>query len=191
MMPDGSMNKTLKKDLIQELKKAQRFINRQDSQALKILSDETIKNASAKQDPESISLAVAIYAISKLLDRRGYETEYADELRNLLGMCQFALDNNETNNYDETLKKLFEFIGSVEKEFKGYVEKVIEKAEIKKGSRLYEQGISLGKAAELMGIGQWELMSYLGKTVIPEETGEKMDVRMRLDLARSFFQDKK
>jgi hypothetical protein len=89
--------------------------------------------------------------------------------------------------YDEELKKLSDFIASVDKQYKAYVEKVIEKSEIKKGSRLYEQGLSIGRAAELMGIGQWELMSYIGKTIIPEETGEKLEVLKRLELARSFF----
>lgn len=187
MLPDGSMNKTARKELIQDLKKAQRFINRQDSQALKILSDETIKTASSRQDPESISLAVAMYAISKLLDRWGYETEYADELRNLLGMCQFELEENHGAGYEDTLKKLFEFISSIETKFREYVEKVIEKAEIKKGSRLYDQGISIGRAAELMGIGQWELMSYVGKTVIADEHTERITAKQRLALARSFF----
>jgi hypothetical protein len=187
MQPDSPLNKTAKKDLIQDLKRAQRFINREDSQALKILSDETIRTASVRQDPESISLAVAIYAISKLLDRWGYETEYADEIRNLLGMCQFELEEDNHAGYDETLKKLFEFISSIDKKFKEYIEKVIEKAEIKKGSKLYDQGISMGRAAELLGIGQWELMSYVGKTVISDETTEKMGAKQRLELARSFF----
>jgi hypothetical protein len=179
--------KSINKEIIRVLKKAQRLINKQDSKSLKMLSEETIKTASIVQDADSISLAVAIYAISKLLERWGYESEHADEIRNQLGSAQFSLEEGQTEEFRKNFKKVFEFIGAVDKRFREYIDKVIEKAEIKKGSRLYEQGISVGRSAELMGIGQWELMSYVGKTRISEEIRQATNVKQRIDFARSLF----
>lgn len=179
--------KTLQKEIIRVLKKAQRLINKQDSKTLKMLSEEAIKNASIFQDADSISLAVAIYAISKLLERWGYESEYAEEIRNALSSAQFMLEENDIEGFRDAFKKVFEFIANIDKRFREYIDKVVEKAEIKKGSRLHEQGISVGRAAQLMGIGQWELMSYVGKTRISEEIKQTTDVKHRIDFARTLF----
>jgi hypothetical protein len=183
--------KAVRKDLLKVLKKAQRYINKGDSKQLKDLSDYTIHNASIFQDSDSLSMAVVIYAFSKLLERWGSESEYAEQARNLLGSVYFSLEQDKTDEYRDKMKKVFEFASSVEKEFKLYIEKVVEKAQIKKGSRLYEQGLSVARAADLLGIGQWELMSYIGKTRIHDETlpaAEAMtSVEQRLAYARSLF----
>ena len=181
------MPKSVKSEIIRVLKKAQRLINKQNSKSLKILSEETIKNASIFQDADSISLAVAMYAISKLLERWGYESEHAEQIMNELSSAQFSLEEERVDEFRDKFKKVFEFIGAVDKRFREYIDKVIEKAEIKKGSRLYDQGISVGRAAELMGIGQWELMSYVGKTRISEDIRQTTEVKQRLDFARTLF----
>ena len=180
--------KAVKKDVLQVLKKAQRYINNRHSKKLKHLSDYTIKNASVFQDSDSLSIAVVVYALSKLLERWGFESEYADQARNLLGSAQFSLESGRLEEYRDTIKKLFEFTSSIEDKFKLYIDKVIEKAQIKKGSRLYEQGLSVSRAAELLGIGQWELMSYIGKTRIHDEADISSDVKQRLEFARSLFE---
>ena len=179
--------KAVMKDLLQVLKRAQRYINSQNSKKLKHLSDYTIHNASVFQDSDSLSLAVVVYAISKLLERWGFESEYADEARNLLGSAEFSLEQNNLQEYRDKMKKVFKFTASIEKEFRIYIDHVIEKAQIKKGSRLYEHGISVERAAELLGIGQWELMSYIGKTRIHDEAEVISDAKQRLEFARSLF----
>lgn len=185
---EKEMPNSVKKEILRVLKKAQRNINSGDSNKLKILSDATIRNASVFQDPDSLSIAVIVYAISKLLERWGFESEYADQARNLLGSAQFSLEQNRLDEYRDKMKKVFEFTASVEKEFKLYIDKVIEKARVKKGSRLYEHGISAARAAEMLGIGQWELLSYIGKTRIYDEAAVPTDVAQRLNLARQLFE---
>lgn len=182
------MPNSVRKEIVRVLKKAQRNINSGDSKKLKILSDATIHNASVFQDPDSLSVAVIVYAISKLLERWGFESEYADQARNLLGSAQFSLEQNHLDEYRDKMKKVFAFTASVEKEFKLYIDKVIEKARVKKGSRLYERGISAARAAEMLGVGQWELLSYIGKTRINDDAAVSTDVGQRLNLARQLFE---
>lgn len=183
----GGIPKAVKKDLERVLKRAQRFINTNNSNELKRLSEYTIQNASVFQDSDSLSAAVVIYAISKLLERWGFDSEYAEQARNLLSSAQFSLEQDKDEEYRDSMKKLFEFASSVDKEFKLYVDKVIEKARVKKGSSLYEHGISAARAAELLGIGRWELMSYIGKTRIHDEAEAAPNTEQRLILARSLF----
>ena len=182
--------KAVKKDLLQVLKKAQRYINKGYSKKLKYLSDYTIRNASVFQDSDSLSIAVIIYALSKLLERWGFDSEYAEEARSFLSSAYFSLDENNLDEYRDKIKKLFEFTSAIDDKFKLYIDKVIEKAQVKKGSKIYEHGISVARAAEMLGIGQWELMSYIGKTIIHDESEIISDVKQRLKFARSLFEAK-
>ena len=67
------------------------------------------------------------------------------------------------------------------------MQEVIEEAKIKKGYKLHEHGISLGRTAEILGISQWELMNYVGKTKISDVDIVPTDVVQRLKLARGIF----
>ena len=68
-----------------------------------------------------------------------------------------------------------------------YVQEVINQAQIKKGSKLCEHGLSCSKSAEILGISQWELMNYIGKTKLSEEEHDIVDLRTRIDYARGLF----
>jgi hypothetical protein len=182
------MEKAVKKDILTVLKKAQRYINRGEPSMLKKLSDQTIHNAGIFQDKDSLSTAVIIYAASKLLDRWGFESEHAEQIRNLMGSAHFCLSEGRLSDYRDEMKKLFELTASVDKEFRIYIDKVLEKAQIKKGSRLHEHGLSVARAADLLGIGQWELMSYVGKTRMHDEFPTETGVEHRLKFTRSLFE---
>jgi hypothetical protein len=181
------MQKPLKNEILRILKKSQSYINRGDSTKLKALSDDAIQKTGIFQESDSLSLAVLIYSLSKLLERWGFDGEYAEQARNMLSSAQFALEEDNTELYRGSIKKLSEFAAAVDKEFRIYVQKAIEKAQIKKGSKLYEFGISAARAAELLGIGQWELMSYIGKTRIHDAGKEPSGVEARLKFARYLF----
>ena len=180
--------KAVRKDLLAVLKKAQRHINSRDSKKLKHISDYAIHNTSIFQDSDSLSLAVLMYAVSKLLERWGFGGEYAEQIRNLLGSAQLQLEQDNVEGYREEIKKLVELVSTVEKQFKLYVEKVIEKAQIKKGSKLYEHGISMAQAASLLSVSQWDLMNYVGKTKISDTFREAVPIGERLKFTRGLFE---
>ena len=184
---DKEMPVIVQKGIIQLLKAVQRAINKRDVTKLDELSEKAIQDAAVYQDQDSLSLAVVIFAISKLIKREGYDTEYPDDLRNYLSSVQFSLEEGSIGEYRDKVKKTFEFISTTDKQFKLYIDKVIEKAQIKKGSSLYERGISVAQAAHLLGVGQWELMSYIGKTKIHDQDEIRTRVGERIRLARSLF----
>ena len=51
---------------------------------------------------------------------------------------------------------------------------------------MHEHGISVARTAEILGIGQWELMNYIGKTWGPEFVSDQ-DVQKRIAVARKLF----
>ena len=72
------------------------------------------------------------------------------------------------------IRNILKHIGRIDDKLKLYIDDVLDKAKIVKGSTLYEHGVSIGRAAELLGISQWELMSYVGKTKIIDRYKEEV-----------------
>ena len=178
------MNEKIKRDIIAIVDDCLRYIELQDIASIKELSNHTIHNASIFQDQDSISIAVIMYALSKIFDRKGVVSK---DIINILKKAKAALQNNRFELYRKTVKSLIENISKEDTKLKLYIQEVIEQAQIKKGSKLYEHGISMAQAASLLGISQWDLMNYVGKTKISDMVKESIPMEKRLKFARGLF----
>jgi len=184
------MNEIIKKDILSILSSTIEILKvkeEKDIVEMKELSNHTIHNASIFQDEDSISVAILIYSLSKIIERKQGELNYTN-ITNMLKAAYNSLDKNDADDYRKRIKKLFNFISTVDTKLKLYIEEVINQALIKKGSKLYEHGISLARAAEVLGVSQWELMFYIGKTKISDAyEAELVSLKSRLNYARSLF----
>ncbi len=177
------MNQQVKEDILSVLTLGRAVLERQDSAGLKELSNNTIHNASIFQDSDSVSIAVIFYSLSKIMERGRLDVK---PFVKLIVDASAELNKNNFEGYEAVIKKTFEAISKTDQKLGLYISKVIEQAQIKKGSKLYDHGISLAQSASVLGISQWELMSYVGKTSIADSVG-RVDVRKRLDYARRMF----
>jgi predicted HTH domain antitoxin len=186
-----AMETRVKDDILAVLDRAIEILKvREEKDVLELseLSDHTIHNAATFQDPESISIAVLIYAIYKVIERPTYvEDKLYKDMESMLLQARVYLVKDETENYIEQVAKCFDYIAKIDQKLKMYIEEVITKAKIKKGSKIFEHGISIGRAAELLGISQWELMSYVGHTQIYEKEKFVDDVKDRIKFTRRLF----
>ena len=157
-----------------------------DIHKLKELSDHTIHNASIFQDECSVSLAVLVYALSKIMGNYDPESPEYKVILNLFILEKKHLKNNDETSFHEILKKIFGIISKIDNKIDLYVQEVISQAQIKKGSRLCEHGLSCAKSAEVLGISQWDLMDYLGKTKIVDYA-PGIDIKSRMKFARRLF----
>ena len=155
-----------------------------DTMELKELSNNTIHNASVFQDECSVSIAVLIYALSKIIERNP-EFNYSRVFK-LLKEARYSLENDREDEFNIIIKKLFSEISKLDSKIRLYVQEVINQAQIKKGSKLCEHGLSCAKASQILGISQWELMNYIGKTNLAENVSD-IDAKARLKFARSLF----
>ena len=184
------MEPAVKKGILGLLNRVIRAVVKNDSSVLKQISEDSIRNAGIYQDEDSITIAVVGYALSKTCQRCIVEEEGKPLNKLILNELQKARDLLEQGNeqeYRNHVKRLIKDIVSIDNKFKLYIEEVIEKARIKKGSALYATGISLGRASELLGISQWELMNYLGKTTLSDQTQEAIPTTERLKFTRGLF----
>lgn len=187
------MQKEVRKDILIVLKKVQPLLKKQDIGKLKSLSNQTIHNAGIFQDPDSISISVILFSLSKMFNRPRLEENSAmkqlkEEVSGELFVARNWLEKENEKEYHNGIKRIIQKISSFEKKFGMYVTEVLQHAKIKRGGRIYEHGFSAGRAAELLGISSWELMSYLGETKINNlKKGTSMSTKDRLDLARRLF----
>ncbi|MEM1535180.1 MAG: hypothetical protein QXE64_02510 [Candidatus Pacearchaeota archaeon] len=157
--------------LLKIFENLRQYIKEENAQKIKELSNFTIHSASIYQDTESISMAVIIYAISKIMERPKYR-EYSDwpvffeSIKKSIDGCYYALKQNKFEDFRKGLVEITKSIEKLSGHLRAYVEQIFRKARINKGSRIYEHGISFGQTAEILGITPWELAEYIGQTGI-------------------------
>ena len=157
-----------------------------DIAKIKELSNHVIHNASVFQDEDSVSVAILIYALSKVIERKQRDVDY-EKLFGMLNSCILNLNNNDDDTFRKSIKTIFNFIRIMDEKLKLYIHEVINQAQIKKGCKLCEHGISIARASEVLGISQWELMHYIGKTTLIDQFSEPVNVAKRLKIARGLF----
>jgi len=153
------------------LEKAKRALEKEDVAELRNLSNHTIHAASIYQDPDNIVVAVVLYALSKLIERRPHEEypEWHKFQRNYIDCidkASIALKKNNLVVYREEMQCIMDSINNLSGKMKSYTQDVFRQASISKASRLYEHGISLEKTAKILGLTIWELNQYVGSTGI-------------------------
>ncbi|MBI4440348.1 hypothetical protein HY638_05230 [Candidatus Woesearchaeota archaeon] len=182
------MDNHVKKDILAIMQQAIDILGKEnpDAAVLRELSNHTIHNASIYQDEDSVSIAILVYAISKIIER-GADKKCCSQIYSLLKESYGELDQGRIGEYKALVRKIFGEVTKIESKFKMYIEEVIRQAQIKKGSKIFEHGISLARASEMLGISQWELMSYVGKTSIADTVAGEEMTKKRLAIARSLF----
>jgi len=183
------MQGQIKRDIIavlSELSEILKVKEEADTAKIKELSNHVIHNASVFQDEDSISIAILIYSLSKIMERNDNHFDY----NRIIGMIDSSISNLKSGNDDgfrKSIRNIFNFIRAIDKRLKLYIYEVINQAQIKKGCKLCEHGISVARASEILGISQWELMHYLGKTTLMDQLSEPVNVAKRLKIARGLF----
>jgi hypothetical protein len=178
------MQDKVRSDILAILEDAASAMRDSDGMRLREISDHTLHNASIFQDTDSITIAVAVYALSKTVDRMG---KTQPKVIDLLLLARKNLEKNDILGYETAIQGLIGEISQLDSRLNLYIQKVMEESEVKKGSRLYEHGISLAQTAELFGISHWELMKYIGQTKIAEKFPDDTGVVKRLEHARRLF----
>ena len=183
------MYNQIKKDILSVLTELIQILKERkaaDVLEIKSLSNRVIHNASVFQDEDSISIAILIYSLSKIIERKERELDF----NKITAIVNSAISNLKSNNdfgFRKSIKDLFNFIRSIDRGLRLYINEVINQAQVKKGCKLCEHGISVARASEVLGISRWELMHYLGKTTVIDQFSEPVGINSRMKFARGLF----
>ncbi len=181
------MNEIIRKDILKVLSSTIEAFKQQRFQDFSAISNQTIHNATIYQDEDSLAVAVLVYALGKVATRCMETGGKCPNLLPQLNALDGLLAQDRQEEYRAAMRKILDDIRAFDEKMHMYIEEVLQKARLKKGSKLHEHGISIARAAEILGISQWELMSYIGKTSVPDMHAAKEDVRTRYKRARALF----
>ncbi len=177
----------------QVLEKAKSALSNKKALELKELSNQTIHSACSHQDAESIIIATMLYALGKIIEREDYKKirewdSFVKKFNAVLDLAISSLNEQNQTLYQKYITQARQLITSESVNLKQYIEDVLKKASLNKGSKIYEHGVSREQAAKLLGVSQWELSPYIGQSSKPEQKQEQtIDVKQRAKMALEFF----
>lgn len=186
------MQENVARDIYNLLKQSYFAIKQKQIYELRELSDHTIHDASIFQDEDSISIAIVVYSLSKIFEKHQFQ-EYPDWnffYKNVMFNLKNAIKELKKRNvlsYRKSIENIMIQIKKIDKKVSLYIEEVLSQAKIRKGSRLYEHGISLGRASELLGVSKWELMSYVGNQKISEYEFSPRTIIEKIEFSKRIF----
>lgn len=164
------VNPEVQRDIINVLKRVKEFIADRDSRQILKWSDHIIHSASIYQDEYTLTLAVVVYSLGKLMDMKEFRQDETPFDKFCLG-CDTGIDaaisaaeKEDWKAYMKTLKAMTKTISRANKNYSTHLQYVLNAAKIKKGSKMFLHGISIGRVAEALGISKWELIEYIGQT---------------------------
>jgi len=176
------------------LQESMQATTRKDAPKLKDLSDHTIHSSCHYQDVGSITIAVMLYTLSKIIERGDYKKitnwlSLVKKFNNELELARKLILQQQVNKYQSHIKKARQILESQSIQIKPYIQSVLKKAAINKGFKLYQHGLSMEQTAKLLGISQWELSGYIGHKQHHFETkqDQTISVKKRAQLAMEFF----
>ncbi len=179
--------------LVEVIKGTEIALLRKDAVKLKDLSNQTVHQAASHQDEGCITLAVLIYALSKLIERKDYERiknwdKFVKKISAFLDLAITTLKEGNESKYKVYLEMSRKTLTSISVNLKPYIQEVLRKAAINKASKIYEHGVSMEATAKMLGITQWELSEYAGqKQTSDNPYNETIDVKKRAQTALEFF----
>ncbi|MBT3985835.1 hypothetical protein HOD38_04455 [archaeon] len=187
------MEKEVKKDVLTVLRNVYSALKKWDADSMKFTSDYTLHNSSMYQDQDSVSVAVIVYSLYKICSRERIKRskdfrKFQKDFLDMISEAQSNLSKDKVADYRRVIKKMFAYIGKLEKKFGMYITEVIKQSRIKKGGRIFEHGVSVGRVSELLGVSSWEMMNYIGNTKLSDiGPTYRKDVEGRLEYARRIF----
>ena len=157
----------------------------EDVEKLKKLSNKGIETVALYKDMDLISVTVLIYSLYKIIT-----CVSADDYQYLLKDLEKAKLNLEKRNftmYNKSVRLIYKIIHKCDAKVKDHLSNVLHAAKVKKSAVLLSKGLSIGQAAGLMGLSNWDLQTYAGKTTAYEAHHEAVRADQRLLNAFKIF----
>jgi len=150
-------------------------LERKDSYRLRELSREYTNQAVETQSRNDLGVAIIAYSFHKILSKA-----------HLRKKSKELVDDAQAHLRAHDIEGVIDCIDRFDKENGFFQSPLVGKAKVKLGARLYSQGLSLSKSANLAGVGVSDILEYIGETKT-DIVGKAMPVRKRLDVARKLF----
>lgn len=182
------MKEVLKKEMLHDLQRAEEILRTRepkDFEELKALSDHAIEDVALHKDVDLITVTVLIYSLYKIVQTM--TNKEANMVVQELQAAQRHLQNEQYGRYNKSMQTLYDLVRKCHARVKEHLQDVMHAARIKKGTTLLQRGLSMGQAAGLMGLSNWDLQSYAAHTTAFEPHHEAVLAKTRMKAALKIF----
>ncbi len=182
------MKEEIRKEIVFDFTQAVKILRARETNGvnqLKELSDHAIEDIAIHKDLDLISMTVLLYSLYKI-----YTCINDKDAAAILQEIERTLHSLESRNlgkYNQHVKNLFQRVKNCNAKIKEHFYDVMHAARIKKGTTLLEKGLSIGQAAGLMGLSNWDLQQYVAKTMAQEHEHEAVPAKERIKRALKIF----
>jgi hypothetical protein len=160
-------------------------VEKKDALALRKISTKANSEAVIEGHRELILLALIDYSLSKILSKVHYESVDGGFYGNVMSLMEKSRSADK-EELIPILEDIEDLVIKLDRKEGNYSSNIMEKARVKKASKLYEQGLSLRRAAELTGADSLEVLDFVGNSKIHEFKGGGKNAK-RLEAARGVF----
>ena len=180
------MKEVVKKEILYDLGRTIEILQEReekDIKELEKLSNHGIDDVAVHKDIDLVSLTVLIYSLYKIVDSIP-EENYQKILQGLISARNYLQQGN-LGGYNRNIKNVFSLVKKSNAKIKVHLQDVLDAAKIKKSAILFDKGLSIGQAAGLMGLSNWDLQAYASKSRL--EHHEKIPAKKRVTTALKIF----
>ncbi len=180
-------------NVLRILKEARQAISENDSYKIKQLSNQTIHTATISQDPDNVIVAVLVYSLAKIVERKHYRAmpgwkKFYSEFLKYWDASIEHLEKGELEKYRDDVGKIRNVMNRISSNLGQYIRDVFRKAKINKAFKLYEHGLSEEQTAHLLGVSLWDLAGYIGQSSISEaKVSESLPEVKRIKFTEEMF----
>jgi hypothetical protein len=177
------MKEAILKEILYDLGQVIDFFQKKDGQSpetLRKVSDHAIDDVALHKDFDVVSITVLIYSIYKVLPNLRKHGDDITRLIRLLQTARDALKSHSFGKYNAQIRSAFKIVRECSADVKEHLQDVMQAARVKKGTSLLQKGLSIGQAAGLMGLSNWDLQEYAAKTTILGAHTESLPAKVRL-----------
>lgn len=164
---------------------------RRNSNLLRAASNRCAEATALEEGKVFITLAIFSYVLAKLLEKPRYlgrkRDDVFEEVEKGLNECLEHARAGKVEKIEKAVESLNSEINEIDVADKRYITGLFEKGKLKVAARLYAQGVSLGRAAELVGVDRHDVQSYAGKTMMYDRLPSVGGIEDRLKKVRKIF----
>ncbi|MAF13562.1 MAG: hypothetical protein CMI53_01580 [Parcubacteria group bacterium] len=182
------MKEVVKKEILNLLTQAFDILKvreEENLEKLKEVSNKGVESVALYKDMDLISITVMIHSLYKIITSVS-ANDYQYLLKDL-EKAKNSLKNRNFRLYNKSIKLIYKIIHKGNAKVKDHLSDVLHAARVKKSAVLLSKGLSIGQAAGLMGLSNWDLQKYAGKTTTFEQHHEAVRADQRLINALKIF----
>ncbi len=163
-----------------------------DARALRKINDECIECLGKAPEKNMLSLAVISYVLSKILSKPRYferraNKEYLGKMKEQMQRCVALSKGNDEEKMSYCIEGMLKTVDMISGSDRRFFLGLQQKALLKIAATLYAQGFSLGRASEITGVEEREILKYAGGTMMFDRFKGKKTMQDRLKEARGIF----